>query len=787
MSTSVRRVRTGVVSEGDKSKREEGVPEEKTQEPDMSKKVREEVPSPVKEKEAFNSFKAHSMSMDYNLPGGHVTQAWKLFKRYDANDDDLLSPYEFQLLLRTVLRERYPRAKDVPRELFKELQRDHDRLREEAIEIQQTQISVTFEDFLTWITRNAFQECLLLTDEQRFIRLVARRFYVSVPDVEKAVKRRFDSFCQANPGHLEYQEFCQLIALLLNLRDTTALPESRVKSFWRELDDNGKGSVDFTEFIPWYLGYFGNGPGLEVFQDPRPQQMQSGIDLKEDSVAVAVAHTTSLGRRAHESNRRVSVHERIVNLYGQLLPGRPADDAPAGGWPGTGRFVSANEAAEDTRSARFRWFEAGLASLARAVPSSCSLALPTRIGCGLAGGRWPQYLAALKRFCEENRNLSVVLYDIEGSEATGYEAAPAAAAAPSVPRPRATPVGSSGTSAFWSSATFEVLRDGQWTPYPQARQEELRAALLREDDCLEVLVDAERRTALTTLQELGACPRSLGGGVESSAASLVVRWDDGEGPVEVNLASIVSLAALSEERSPKGTTRVRLHLPAVREGELRLPADLDHSTAPEAQSCGRRIDPAELPQQSSGCRICLGDFSHSKRPSASQQVIELFCGHAFHEACLNRWFEESRRCPTCKRRFGHLVGNQPGVGSMSWRLDSRLRLAGHPDSFTIVMNFRFPGGRDAKGEPFAGRSQQAFLPHDEQGKLLLALFQLAFRRRVMFDLRVSATDEKYWPAFNIHLKTALSGGPERFGFPDESYSQRVLEELRQNGVTVAEL
>ena len=31
------------------------------------------------------------------------------------------------------------------------------RLREEAIEIQQTQISVTFEDFLTWITRNAFQ------------------------------------------------------------------------------------------------------------------------------------------------------------------------------------------------------------------------------------------------------------------------------------------------------------------------------------------------------------------------------------------------------------------------------------------------------------------------------------------------------------------------------------------------------------------------------------------------------------------------------------------------------
>lgn len=119
---------------------------------------------------------------------GHVgswQEAWKLFKRYDLNNDDVLSPplpqdfehrlihfngtwfefiwiphvstgfaksqawverasrdfaillsishwshqhfdsflsrYEFQLLLRHVLRERFPSAKDVPRELFKEL------------------------------------------------------------------------------------------------------------------------------------------------------------------------------------------------------------------------------------------------------------------------------------------------------------------------------------------------------------------------------------------------------------------------------------------------------------------------------------------------------------------------------------------------------------------------------------------------------------------------------------------------------------------------------------------
>lgn len=36
---------------------------------------------------------------------------------------------------------------------------------QEAIDIQHTNLPVTFADFLTWITRNAFQECLLLNTE----------------------------------------------------------------------------------------------------------------------------------------------------------------------------------------------------------------------------------------------------------------------------------------------------------------------------------------------------------------------------------------------------------------------------------------------------------------------------------------------------------------------------------------------------------------------------------------------------------------------------------------------
>lgn len=205
-----------------------------------------EEPAHTSEMTVFDAF---DLAQALNLPGGQVTQAWKMFKRYDADNDGLLAPYDFQLLLRAVLRERFPLARQVPRELFRE-----------ALEIQNTSMAVTFNDFLTWITQNAFSEDFLLNDEERFVRRIARKFGVPLLEVEK-VKSHFDSFDSDGSGHIEETEFNQLLGKLLNLNDEDALPESRVKSFWRELDDDCSGVVEFHEFIPWYLGYFGGYSG----------------------------------------------------------------------------------------------------------------------------------------------------------------------------------------------------------------------------------------------------------------------------------------------------------------------------------------------------------------------------------------------------------------------------------------------------------------------------------------------------------------------------------------------
>lgn len=211
-------------------------------------------------------FDAFDLAISLNLPSGQVTQAWKIFKRYDTDNDGLLAPYDFQLLLRAVLRDRFPSAREVPRDLFRE-----------ALEIQSTSMAVTFNDFLTWITQNAFTEDLLLSDNERFVRRIARRFKCPLLEVEK-VKGHFDSFDTDGSGHIEEEEFNKLLCKLLNLPNADALPQSRVKSFWRELDDDSSGIVEFHEFIPWYLGYFGGGgasPLVNFYRRVRPVPFHS--------------------------------------------------------------------------------------------------------------------------------------------------------------------------------------------------------------------------------------------------------------------------------------------------------------------------------------------------------------------------------------------------------------------------------------------------------------------------------------------------------------------------------
>lgn len=193
----------------------------------------------------LDTFQAHDLAVSWNLPKGQVTRAWQCFKRYDKDDDGLLSSLEFQMLLRSVLRESFSSAKEIPRSLFNQID-----------EIKSNKRAANFLDFLQWLSRHSFNEEILADAEQRFVRRIARRLQTPINDIE-IVKRHFDSFDTDGSGQIDYDEFSQLLGKLLNLDDMSDLPESRIKSFWRQVDGDRSGVVEFGEFAPWYVGYFG--------------------------------------------------------------------------------------------------------------------------------------------------------------------------------------------------------------------------------------------------------------------------------------------------------------------------------------------------------------------------------------------------------------------------------------------------------------------------------------------------------------------------------------------------
>eukprot|EP00438_Fugacium_kawagutii_P013056 Skav235123 [mRNA] locus=scaffold3581:244657:246681:- [translate_table: standard] len=136
-------------------------------------------------------------------------------------------------------------------------------------------------------------------------------------------------------------------------------------------------------------------------------------------------------------------------------------------------------------------------------------------------------------------------------------------------------------------------------------------------------------------------------------------------------------------------------------------------------------------------------------------------------------------CPTCRQTHGEHRGSMPD-GSMAWSW-SRATLEGQPAEGTIVLHFNFPSGT-SQGQVYDGRSQHAYLPDNDEGRKLLAMFQLAFRRRLLFNLDQSLTTGRWHPTFAVHLKTSMTGGPARHGYPDDDYFASATRELRDKGI-----
>lgn len=195
------------------------------------------------------------------------------------------------------------------------------------------------------------------------------------------------------------------------------------------------------------------------------------------------------------------------------------------------------------------------------------------------------------------------------------------------------------------------------------------------------------------------------------------------------------------------------------------------------------VSPSPPPTEAFFCSIC-----QSRKQESSKRVLEK-CGHEFCSECIKKYFEDVKpSCPNCNTFYGKPLGNQPW-GIMSCRTVNQY-LPGFPGTDTIIIEYDIPDGVQTERHPnpgvkFKGAHRTAYLPDNEQGRLIHRMLKKAFDQQLIFTVGKSATSGRNnvvtWN--DIHHKTRPDGGPERYGYPDPEYLDRVYEQLTKSGIT----
>jgi len=137
--------------------------------------------------------------------------------------------------------------------------------------------SLDFTEFILWFSRHGFSENVLLSEEQRKIRQIARTHGMDIVQVE-SFKAAFDGFDLDKSGEIDFEEFEKLLYALVKVPSHLDLPKSRLNQFWAECDVDGSGAISFEEFLEFYQRYFmlrgrsqqGAGPFEEFYRRLRP-------------------------------------------------------------------------------------------------------------------------------------------------------------------------------------------------------------------------------------------------------------------------------------------------------------------------------------------------------------------------------------------------------------------------------------------------------------------------------------------------------------------------------------
>jgi hypothetical protein len=97
-------------------------------------------------------------------------------------------------------------------------------------------------------------------------------------------------------------------------------------------------------------------------------------------------------------------------------------------------------------------------------------------------------------------------------------------------------------------------------------------------------------------------------------------------------------------------------------------------------------------------------------------------------------------CPTCRTELAYTTGFQPTAQGQSMTHERiTASLAGYEGAGTLVVRFAIPSGfqdLDAPipGEPYEGINMTSYLPDTSEGREVLRLLELGWKRRLLFKI-----------------------------------------------------
>ena len=102
-----------------------------------------------------------------------------------------------------------------------------------------------------------------------------------------------------------------------------------------------------------------------------------------------------------------------------------------------------------------------------------------------------------------------------------------------------------------------------------------------------------------------------------------------------------------------------------------------------------------------------------------------------------------------------------------------------------MVTYDFPGGVHPETKKyFHGDGRRGYIPDTEEGRQVLALLVKCFERRLTFTVGYSVVRGRdnciVWNG--VHHKTRTCGGSACYGYPDDTYLNRVKQEMALKGV-----